>query len=257
MIIDTAGRLQIDDQMIEELKNIKSSINIHETLLVIDSMIGQEALNVANTFNKEIGIDVLVLTKLDGDARGGAALSAKYITDKPIKFYGSGESLDMIEVFHPERMASRILGMGDVVSLVEKASESVSTEDAKKLSKKLKNNNFTLNDFKSAISSMNKIGSLKNTISMIPGMGKLSQDESAMNKANDELKKTVAIINSMTPLERENHTILDGSRRRRIASGSGTAVQDINSLIKKLLQMKKMSKNMGSFKKNPKNILNF
>ena len=154
LIIDTAGRLQIDDQMIEELKNIKSSINIHETLLVIDSMIGQEALNVANTFNKEIGIDGLVLTKLDGDARGGAALSAKYITDKPIKFYGSGESLDMIEVFHPERMASRILGMGDVVSLVEKASESVSTEDAKKLSKKLKNNNFTLNDFKSAISSM-------------------------------------------------------------------------------------------------------
>ena len=257
LIIDTAGRLQIDDQMIEELKNIKSSINIHETLLVIDSMIGQEALNVANTFNKEIGIDGLVLTKLDGDARGGAALSAKYITDKPIKFYGSGESLDMIEVFHPERMASRILGMGDVVSLVEKASESVSTEDAKKLSKKLKNNNFTLNDFKSAISSMNNIGSLKNTISMIPGMGKLSQDESAMNKANDELKKTVAIINSMTPLERENHTILDGSRRRRIASGSGTAVQDINSLIKKFLQMKKMSKNMGTFKKNPKNILNF
>ena len=257
LIIDTAGRLQIDDQMIEELKKIKSSINIHETLLVIDSMIGQEALNVANTFNKEIGIDGLVLTKLDGDARGGAALSAKYITDKPIKFYGSGEGLDMIEVFHPERMASRILGMGDVVSLVEKASETVSTEDAKKLSKKLKNNNFTLNDFKSAISSMNKIGSLKNTISMIPGMGKLSQDENAMNKANDELKKTVVIINSMTPLERENHTILDGSRRRRIASGSGTAVQDINSLIKKFLQMKKMSKNMGGFKKNPKNILNF
>ena len=159
LIIDTAGRLQIDDQMIEELKNIKSSIDIHETLLVIDSMIGQEALNVANIFNKEIGIDGLVLTKLDGDARGGAALSAKYITDRPIKFYGSGESLDTIEVFHPERMASRILGMGDVVSLVEKASESVSTEDAKKLSKKLKNNNFTLNDFKSAISSMNKIGS--------------------------------------------------------------------------------------------------
>jgi signal recognition particle subunit SRP54 len=163
----------------------------------------------------------------------------------------------MIEVFHPERMASRILGMGDVVSLVEKASESVSEDDAKKLTKKLKNNDFTLNDFKTAISSMNKIGSLKSTISMIPGMGKLSQDEGAMQKANDELKKTVAIINSMTPNEREDHTILDGSRRRRIASGSGTAVQDINILIKKFLQMKKMSKNMDKFKKKSKNMLNF
>ncbi len=257
LIIDTAGRLQIDDDMLVELKDIKKSIEVNETLLVVDSMIGQEALNVADTFNKEIGIDGLIMTKLDGDARGGAALSAKYITNKSIKFYGSGEGLDMIEVFHPERMASRILGMGDVVSLVEKASESVSEDDAKKLTKKLKNNDFTLNDFKTAISSMNKIGSLKSTISMIPGMGKLSQDEGAMQKANDELKKTVAIINSMTPNEREDHTILDGSRRRRIASGSGTAVQDINILIKKFLQMKKMSKNMDKFKKKSKNMLNF
>ena len=257
LIIDTAGRLQIDDDMLVELKDIKKSIEVNETLLVVDSMIGQEALNVADTFNKEIGIDGLIMTKLDGDARGGAAFSAKYITNKSIKFYGSGEGLDMIEVFHPERMASRILGMGDVVSLVEKASESVSEDDAKKLTKKLKNNDFTLNDFKTAISSMNKIGSLKSTISMIPGMGKLSQDEGAMQKANDELKKTVAIINSMTPNEREDHTILDGSRRRRIASGSGTAVQDINILIKKFLQMKKMSKNMDKFKKKSKNMLNF
>ena len=257
LIIDTAGRTQIDTEMLNELKEIKKEIQINETLLVIDSMLGQEALNVAKTFNDEIGIDGIVLTKLDGDTRGGAALSAKYITEKPIKFFGSGETLDKLEVFHSDRMASRILGMGDVVSLVEKASESVSEEEAARLSKKIKNNDFTLNDFKSAINSMNKIGSLKNTISMIPGMGKFSQDEDAMAKANNEMKKTIAIIDSMTPKERENHNILDGSRRRRIAQGSGTAVQDINSLIKKFLQMKKMSKNMGKLKKNSKNLLNF
>ena len=257
LIIDTAGRLQIDDSMIQELKSIKSEVTIHETLLIIDSMLGQEAINVAKTFNDEVGIEGIALTKLDGDARGGAALSAKFITNKPIKFYGSGEKMDALDIFHPDRMASRILGMGDVVSLVEKTSSSIDEKQAEKLSEKLERNDFNLNDFKDAIKSMSKLGSLKSTLSMIPGLGNLSQDENAMQQASVEMKKTVAIIDSMTRKERNNHALLDGRRRRRIATGSGTSVQDINKLIKKFLQMKKMSKNLGKKKKNSKNLLNF
>ena len=257
LIIDTAGRLQIDSDMISELKSIKEKVKVHETMLVIDSMIGQEAINVAKDFDQEVNIESILLTKLDGDARGGAALSAKYITGKPIKFYGFGEKLDMIDIFHPDRMASRILGMGDVVSLVEKASESIDEAEATKLTDKFKKNEFDFNDFKSAIKSMNKMGSLKSTLSMIPGLGKLSDDEQALNKANIELKRTLAIIDSMTNKERSDYALLDGSRRKRIAKGSGTSVQDINLLVKKFLQMRKMSKNMGKFKKKSKNMLNF
>ena len=257
LIIDTAGRLQIDSSMIDELKSIKNKVKVHETILVIDSMIGQEAINVAKQFDEEVTIDGILLTKLDGDARGGAALSAKYITGKPIKFYGFGEKLDMFDVFHPDRMASRILGMGDVVSLVEKASSAIDEKEAEKLTDKFKKNEFDFNDFKDAIKSMGKMGSLKSTLSMIPGLGKLSSDDEALNKANVELKRTVAIIDSMTKKERRDHGLLDGSRRRRIAKGSGTSVQDINSLVKKFLQMRKMSKNMGKFKKKSKNMLNF
>ena len=257
LIIDTAGRLQIDSDMISELKSIKEKIKVHETMLVIDSMIGQEAINVAKDFDQEVNIESILLTKLDGDARGGAALSAKYITGKPIKFYGFGEKLDMIDIFHPDRMASRILGMGDVVSLVEKASESIDEAEATKLTDKFKKNEFDFNDFKSAIKSMNKMGSLKSTLSMIPGLGKLSDDEQALKKADIELKRTLAIIDSMTNKERSDYALLDGSRRKRIAKGSGTSVQDINLLVKKFLQMRKMSKNMGKFKKKSKNMLNF
>ena len=257
LIIDTAGRLQIDSDMISELKSIKEKIKVHETMLVIDSMIGQEAINVAKDFDQEVNIESILLTKLDGDARGGAALSAKYITGKPIKFYGFGEKLDMIDIFHPDRMASRILGMGDVVSLVEKASESIDEAEATKLTDKFKKNEFDFNDFKSAIKSMNKMGSLKSTLSMIPGLGKLSDDEQALKKADVELKRTLAIIDSMTNKERSDHALLDGSRRKRIAKGSGTSVQDINLLVKKFLQMRKMSKNMGKFKKKSKNKFNF
>tara|TARA_Y100001936_G_scaffold248556_1_gene296722 strand:- start:3511 stop:4842 length:1332 start_codon:yes stop_codon:yes gene_type:complete len=257
LIIDTAGRLQIDSDMINELKSIKKEVKVHETILVIDSMIGQEAINVAKEFDQEVVIEGILLTKLDGDARGGAALSAKYITGKPIKFYGFGEKLDMLDIFHPDRMASRILGMGDVVSLVEKASDSIDQVEAEKLTDKFKKNEFDFNDFKQAIKSMNKMGSLKSTLSMIPGLGKLSDDEEAIKKANIELKRTLAIIDSMTNKERGDHGLLDGSRRRRIAKGSGTSVQDINSLVKKFLQMRKMSKNMGKFKKKSKNMLNF
>ena len=257
LIIDTAGRLQIDSDMISELKSIKEKVKVHETMLVIDSMIGQEAINVAKDFDQEVNIESILLTKLDGDARGGAALSAKYITGKPIKFYGFGEKLDMIDIFHPDRMASRILGMGDVVSLVEKASESIDEAEATKLTDKFKKNEFDFNDFKSAIKSMNKMGSLKSTLSMIPGLCKLSDDEQALKKADIELKRTLAIIDSMTNKERSDYALLDGSRRKRIAKGSGTSVQDINLLVKKFLQMRKMSKNMGKFKKKSKNMLNF
>ena len=257
LIIDTAGRLQIDSDMISELKSIKEKVKVHETMLVIDSMIGQEAINVAKDFDQEVNIESILLTKLDGDARGGAALSAKYITGKPIKFYGFGEKLDMIDIFHPDRMASRILGMGDVVSLVEKASESIDEAEATKLTDKFKKNEFDFNDFKSAIKSMNKMGSLKSTLSMIPGLGKLSDDEQALKRADIELKRTLAIIDSMTNKERSDYALLDGSRRKRIAKGSGTSVQDINLLVKKFLQMRKMSKNMGKFKKKSKNMLNF
>ena len=220
-------------------------------------MIGQEAINVAEKFNQEIELDGMILTKLDGDARGGAALSAKFITGKPIKFYGSGEGLEMLDIFHPERMASRILGMGDIVSLVEKAGETINEDEAEKISKKLVANEFNFNDFRDAIKQMNKLGSLKSTLSMIPGMGNLSKDEKAMSNANKELKKTISIIDSMTTKERLDYSLLNGSRRRRIAKGSGTSVQDINLLVKKFLQMRKMSKNMGKMKKKSKNMLNF
>ena len=183
--------------------------------------------------------------------------SRSFITGKLIKFYGSGEGLEMLDIFHPERMASRILGMGDIVSLVEKAGETINEDEAEKISKKLVANEFNFNDFRDAIKQMNKLGSLKSTLSMIPGMGNLSKDEKAMSNANKELKKTISIIDSMTTKERLDYSLLNGSRRRRIAKGSGTSVQDINLLVKKFLQMRKMSKNMGKMKKKSKNMLNF
>ncbi len=246
VILDTAGRLQIDEPLMEELRQIKAWIKPHETLFVADAMTGQEAVNIAAKFNSDLGFDGVILTKLDGDARGGAALSVKAVTGKPLKFVGIGEKLDALEPFHPDRMASRILGMGDVMSLIEKAQETVSQEEALKLAKKLKKNSFDLDDFRSQLKQVKKLGGLEQIIGMIPGMGKMKIPEAQVNEK--ELTKVDAIISSMTPKERADYTVINGSRRARIAKGSGTQVQDVNRLLKQFAEMRKMMKAMSGGK---------
>ncbi len=241
VIVDTAGRLHIDDKMVGELVEQKRVLNPKETLLVLDAMTGQDAVSIATVFNEKLGIDGIILTKLDGDTRGGAAISIKAVTGKPIKFIGVGEKLDALEPFFPDRMASRILGMGDVVSLVEKAQDVFDEKQARELERKFRKDEFTLEDFRDQIRQMKKLGSLESIIGMIPGMNKF---KGAINftEAEKDIKKTEAIINSMTSKERAKAGIIDGSRRIRIAKGSGTQVQDVNELLKKYMETKKMLK---------------
>ena len=247
LILDTAGRLHIDEQLMAELTEIKNTIDVTETLLVIDSMAGQDAVNVAKQFNETIGLDGVIVTKLDGDTRGGSALSVKAVTGKPIKFIGTGEKLDDLELFYPDRMASRILGMGDVLSLIEKASEVTDAETSKDLVEKMKTNKFDMNDMLEQLKQVNKMGGISSMLSMIPGAGSIkSEDE---ERAEKELKQVEAIINSMTKKEREKPSIIDPKRKRRIAAGSGTTVPDVNRLLKQFDQMQKIMKQVT---KNPK-----
>jgi len=243
LIVDTAGRLHINDEMVQELVEQKKLLNPRETLLVLDAMTGQDAVSSASTFNEKVGVDGVILTKLDGDTRGGAALSIKAVTGKPIKFIGMGEKLDALEPFYPERMASRILGMGDVVSLVEKAQDVFDEKQAIELEKKLRKDEFTLEDFRDQLKQIKKLGSVESIIGMIPGLNKF-KGAIDFSEAEKELKKTEAIINSMTRKERIYPNIIDGSRRMRIAKGSGTQVHEVNSLLKKYAETKKMIKKM-------------
>jgi signal recognition particle subunit SRP54 len=247
VIVDTAGRMHIDEEMMREVEMVKEAIKPNEILFVVDAMTGQEAVNVAKEFNDRLNFDGVVLTKLDGDARGGAALSIKAVTGKPIKFVSAGEKLDAIEPFYPDRMASRILGMGDIITLVEKAQKQVDEEKAKKLEEKLKKNQFTLEDFREQIREIRKMGPLKEILSMIPGLGSSLRSVDIDEK---ELIKIEAIINSMTPEERRKPQIINASRKRRIAMGSGTTVQDVNRLLRQFEEMQKLLKqlNRGKFK---------
>ena len=258
VIIDTAGRLQIDEKLMQELRDIKSEVHPHEILLVVDAMTGQESVNVAQAFNDALGLDGVVMTKLDGDARGGAALSVKAVTGVPIKFIGLGEKLEPLEPFHPDRMASRILGMGDVLSLVEKAQATFDMEEAKKMEKKLRKDEFTLDDFLAQMQQVKKLGSLENILGLIPGMGGLKKQLAGQDIDLDgkEMRQIEAIIKSMTPKERANITIINGSRRKRIAMGSGTRVQDVNKLLKQFGEMKKMMKKMKKMQKGKKGLPN-
>ena len=244
VILDTAGRLHIDEELMQELKNIKSNVKPHEILLVVDSMTGQDAVNVAQSFNENLGIDGVVLTKLDGDTRGGAALSVKKVTGKPIKFAATGEKLSDIEEFHPDRMAQRILGMGDVLSIIEKAEETFSEEEAEKLEKQLRKGEFDLNDYLAQLKQIKKMGSFSSILKMIPGMGNLKD----VKVDDKELIRIEAIISSMTDKERKNPKILNGSRRIRIANGSGTTVQQINQFMKTFEVTQTMMKKMKSEK---------
>ena len=246
IIIDTAGRLHVNEELMQELKSIKAEVRPHEILLVVDAMTGQDAVNVAESFNADLGLDGVVLTKLDGDARGGAALSVKAVTGCPIKFVGMGEKLEALEPFYPDRMASRILGMGDVLSLIEKAQSTFDAEEAKKMEKKLRKNEFTLDDFLSQMQQVRKLGSFEQIMGMIPGMGGLKKQLSGadIDLNGKEMRQLEAIIYAMTPKERADVGIINGSRRKRIAMGSGTRVQDVNKLIKQFTEMKKMMKKM-------------
>lgn len=243
IIIDTAGRLAIDEQMMQEIESIKNAVNPQEILFVVDAMTGQDAVNTAKEFNQRLNFNGVVLTKLDGDTRGGAALSIRSVVNKPIKFVGTGEKLDAIDVFHPERMADRILGMGDIVSLVEKAQEQYDEEEARRLQKKIAKNQFDFNDFIAQIQQIKKMGNLKDLASMIPGVGKQIKN---LDIDDDAFKGIEAIIQSMTPKEREKPEILNGSRRARIAKGSGTNVQEVNQLIKQFDETRKMMQMMTS-----------
>ncbi|WP_178668782.1 signal recognition particle protein [uncultured Eubacterium sp.] len=245
VIIDTAGRLHIDEALMEELTNIRASVHPNEILLVIDAMTGQDAVNVAKSFNETLGIDGVILTKLDGDTRGGAALSVRAVTGKPIKFVGTGEKLDNLEVFHPSRMASRILGMGDVLSFIEKAEMALDEKKAAELEKKLAKNKFDFNDLLDQFDQIERMGSLKDTIKMIPGIGKQIKDEDIDEKAFDRLR---CIIYSMTKQERSNPEIINPSRKRRIAAGSGTSIEEVNKLMTQFKQMQKMVKQVGGHK---------
>lgn len=257
LIIDTAGRLHIDEELMEELRTIKSELDPHQVLLVADAMTGQDAVNVSSSFNEALDIDGVVLTKMDGDARGGAALSIKSVTGKPIKFFGTGEKLEALEVFHPDRIASRILGMGDVLTFIEKAQAAFEDKQAEEMAKKLLKKEFSLADFRDAMLAMRKLGSLDSMTQMIPGMKQIANNPRALDMAEKEIKKTIAIINSMTVRERANHTLLNSSRRKRIAGGSGTRVEDINRMIKNYMQMKNMMKNMGKMGKIAKRMMKF
>jgi len=254
VILDTAGRLHIDEELMQELKNIKSNVKPHEILLVVDSMTGQDAVNVATSFNENIGIDGVILTKLDGDTRGGAALSVKEVTGRPIKFAATGEKLNDIETFHPERMASRILGMGDILSVIEKAEEAFDIEEAEKLEQKLKKQEFDLDDYLSQLRQIKKMGSFSGLLKMIPGMNQLKD----VKVDDKEFIKIEAIICSMTKKEKRNPKILNGSRRLRIAKGSGTTVQDVNKFIKSFemtqTMVKRMKNQKGGMNKMMKNL---
>lgn len=246
VIIDTAGRLSVDEQMMDEIANIKDAIKPDEILFVVDSMTGQDAVNTAKAFNDRIDFDGVVLTKLDGDTRGGAALSIKSVVDKPIKFVSTGEKLDALSPFYPDRMAQRILGMGDVVSLVEKAQKEFDAKEADRLQKRISSEKFDLEDFLDQIQKIKKMGNFTDLVSMIPGASKAIENA---DLSDDAFKPIEAIIYSMTPEERQNPSILNGSRRRRIAQGSGTTVREINDLIKQFEQMKKMMKTMSKMGK--------
>jgi signal recognition particle subunit SRP54 len=239
VIIDTAGRLAIDEQMMKEIEAIKSAVNPHEILFVVDSMTGQDAVNTAKEFNDRLDFDGVILTKLDGDTRGGAALSIRSVVNKPIKFVGTGEKMDAIDAFYPSRMADRILGMGDIVSLVERAHEQYDEEEARKLQKKLAKDQFNFEDFLKQIQQIKKMGNLKELASMIPGMGKVMKD---IDIDDDAFKHLEAIIHSMTKQERTDASVIDGSRRKRIANGSGTSVQEVNRLLKQFGETRKMMK---------------
>ena len=245
VIVDTAGRLAVDEQMMDEIEAIKKAINPQETLFVVDAMTGQDAVNTAKEFNQRLDFDGVVLTKLDGDTRGGAALSIRTVVDKPIKFVGTGEKLEALDVFHPARMADRILGMGDIVSLVERAQQQYDEEEARRLQKKIAKNQFDFNDFMAQIAQIKKMGNLKDLASMIPGVGKAIKDVDIDDNA---FKGIEAIIQSMTPLERRNPEIIDGSRRQRIAKGSGTSLQEVNRLLKQFESTRKMMKMATSMK---------
>ncbi len=245
VIVDTAGRLAVDEAMMQEITAIKAAVKPSETLFVVDSMTGQDAVNTAKEFNDRLDFDGVVLTKLDGDTRGGAAISIRSVVDKPLKFISSGEKMDALQVFHPERMADRILGMGDVVSLVERAQEQFDEEQARKLKKKLIKNQFNFNDFREQIAQIKKMGNLKDLASMIPGMGKALKN---VDIPEDAFKQTEAIIDSMTPAERENPEIINARRRERIAKGSGTTIMDVNRLMKQFEDTRKMMKTVAGGK---------
>lgn len=248
LIVDTAGRLQIDEELMDELVRIKKAVKPHEILLVVDSLQGQDAVNVANGFDEKLGIDGIIMTKMDGDSRGGAALSAKKVTGKPIKFMGVGEKLDALEPFHPERMASRILGMGDMLTMIEKAQEAYDDEMAAKLEKKLRKNQFTLEDFLDQMGQMSKLGGISAILDMMPGLSNAQKQGIDIEKSEKEFKQMEAIIQSMTKEERENPKLLNASRRKRIAAGAGQTVNKVNNLIKKYEDAKKMMKKLN----NPK-----
>lgn len=247
VIIDTAGRLAIDEQMMNEIASVRKAVTPHEILFVVDSMTGQDAVNTAVEFNKRLDFNGVVLTKLDGDTRGGAALSIRSVVNKPIKFIGTGERLDAIELFHPGRMASRILGMGDIVTLVERAQEQYDEKEARKLHKKIAKNQFNFNDFLQQINQIKKMGNLKDLAGMIPGVGKAMKN---LDMDDDAFRGIEAIIKSMTPEERENPAVLNGSRRKRIAGGSGTDIQEVNRLVKQFEETRKMMKMMTGGKGN-------
>jgi len=250
LIVDTAGRLHIDEEMLDEAKRIKDEVNPDETLFVIDSMTGQESVNIAKAFNEKVGMDGIVLTKMDSDARGGVALSVKGVTGKPIKFAGVGEKIDDFEPFHPDRIASRILGMGDIVSLVEKAQQVIDEKEALSMQEKLLSGEFTLEDFRQQLRMIQKLGPIQQLIRMIPGLSSqkvLKQLEKAID--DKKLKRIEAIINSMTPEERRNHAIINASRKRRIARGSGTSVKEVEELLKQFAQMKMAMKQMRKMQK--------
>jgi signal recognition particle subunit SRP54 len=244
LILDTAGRLHVDEELMQELVRIKASLAPREVLFVADAMTGQDAVNVAQSFDEKLDISGVILTKLDGDARGGAALSIRAVTGKPSKLVGVGEKMDALETFHPDRMAQRILGMGDVLSLIEKAEAVIDRDQAAALEQRLRKEGFTLETFRDQLQSIKKMGSMESLLKMIPGAGKALKEAKGMQLPDKELKKIEAIINSMTPGERQNHRILNGSRRLRIARGSGTTVQDVNQLVKRFTEAQKMMKKM-------------
>lgn len=242
VIVDTAGRLAVDELMMQEVEQVKKAISPSEILFVVDSMTGQDAVNTAKTFHDRLDFDGVVLTKLDGDSRGGAALSIKAVVEKPIKFMSTGEKMEDLDIFYPDRMASRILGMGDVVSLVERAQQAYDEDEARKLTKKMRDNKFDLNDFLSQLQQIKKMGNIKDLMGMIPGVGSAMKD---IDIDNNSFKPIEAVIQSMTPKERENPDMIDGNRRKRIASGSGTSVQEVNNLLKQFDQMRKVMKKMN------------
>ena len=253
VIVDTAGRLAVDEQMMNEIAAVKEAVKPNEILFVVDSMTGQDAVNTAKEFNDRLDFDGVVLTKLDGDTRGGAALSIRSVVNKPIKFVGTGEKMDALDVFHPSRMADRILGMGDIVSLVERAQEQFDAEEARKLQKKIAKNQFSFNDFLGQIQQIKKMGNLKDLAGMIPGMGKVIKN---MDFDDDAFKEVEAIIYSMTPAEREDPALMNGSRKKRIADGSGTTIQEVNRLLKQFEDTRKVMKMMSQGKNLSKMMAN-